>query len=139
MRYGDLAADSIGADNHQPALVLLHGMTFDRRHWAPLLAEPAIAGTGRRIVAFDLPGHGESPRRGSYGLADLVGVLHGAISEAGLDGPVLAGHSVGAGLATGYAARYPVSGVVNIDLPLVDGGFGDILRGLSRYSTATAS
>jgi pimeloyl-ACP methyl ester carboxylesterase len=128
MRYGDLAADSFGADNGQPALVLLHGLTFDRRHWSPVLADPAIAGSHRRIVSFDLPGHGESPRRDSYWLADLTDVLHAAISEAGLASPVVAGHSAGGVLATGYAARYPVSGVVNIDQPLLVGGFGDFLR-----------
>ena len=45
---------------------LLHGLTFDRRHWSPVLAEPAIAGSNRRVVGFDLPGYGESPRRDSY-------------------------------------------------------------------------
>jgi pimeloyl-ACP methyl ester carboxylesterase len=128
MRYGDLAADSIGTDTHQPALVLLHGLTYDRRQWSPVLAEPAIAGSGRRVVAFDLPGHGESPRRDSYGFRELTDVLHAAIGAAGLTSPVVVGHSAGGVLATSYAARYPVSGVVNIDQPLLAGGFADFLR-----------
>jgi len=118
MRYGDLAADSIGADDGRPALILLHGLTFNRRHWAPVLADPAIAGSRRRAVSFDLPGHGESPRRDSYRLTDLADVLHAAITEARLARPVVAGHSAGAVLATAYAARHPVRGVVNIDQPL---------------------
>jgi pimeloyl-ACP methyl ester carboxylesterase len=126
MRYGELAADSIGADDDRPALVLLHGLTFNRQHWAPVLADPAITGSNRRVVNFDLPGHGESPRRDSYtGLAD---VLHAAITEARLDSPVVAGHSAGGVLATAYAARYPVRGVVNIDQPLRVAGFGEFLR-----------
>jgi pimeloyl-ACP methyl ester carboxylesterase len=128
MRYGDLAADSIGADDDRPALVLLHGLTFSRQHWAPVLADPAIAGSNRRVVNFDLPGHGESPRRDSYRLTDLADVLHAAITEARLAGPVVAGHSAGGVLATAYAARYPVRGVVNIDQPLRVGGFGEFLR-----------
>src|SRR6185437_11627563 len=91
MRYGDLAADSIGADDDGPALVLLHGLTFNRQHWAAVLADPAIAGSSRRVVNFDLPGHGESPRRDSYQLADLAYVLHAAITEARLDRPVVPG------------------------------------------------
>jgi pimeloyl-ACP methyl ester carboxylesterase len=132
MRYGDLAADSIGADDNRPALVLLHGLTFNRQHWAPVLADPAIAGSNRRVVNFDLPGHGESPRRDSYRLTDLADVLHAAVTEARLARPVVAGHSAGAVLATAYAARYPVSGVVNIDQPLRVGGFGEFLRRSER-------
>lgn len=128
MRYGELAADSIGADDNRPALVLLHGLTFNRRHWAPVLADPALAESNRRIVNFDLPGHGESPRRDSYRLADLADVLHAAITDARLARPVVVGHSAAAVLATRYAARYPVSGVVNIDQPLRVGGFGEFLR-----------
>jgi pimeloyl-ACP methyl ester carboxylesterase len=128
MRYGNMAADSSGAVDNHPALVLLHGLTFDRRHWAPVLAQPTIAGSHRRVVAFDLPGHGESPRRDSYRLADLAEVLHAAITEAHLASPVVVGHSAGAVLATAYAARHPVSGVVNIDQPLRVGAFGDFLR-----------
>ncbi|MQY22794.1 alpha/beta fold hydrolase [Nocardia macrotermitis] len=128
MRYGNLAADSNGVDDGRPALVLLHGLTFDRRHWSPVLADLALAGSNRRVVAFDLPGHGESPRRDSYGLTELVDVLHEAITEADLTAPVVAGHSLGGVLATAYAARYPVNGVVNIDQPLRSGGFADFLR-----------
>ena len=128
MRYGDLAADSTGTDEHQPALVLLHGLTFNRGHWAPVLAEPVIARSDRRIVNFDLPGHGESPRQDSYNLTDMVEVLHTAITAARLASPVVVGHSAAAVLATAYAARHPVRGVVNIDQPLQVGGFADFLR-----------
>jgi pimeloyl-ACP methyl ester carboxylesterase len=128
MRYGELAADSTGADDDRPALVLLHGLTFNRQHWAPVLADPTIAGSNRRVVNFDLPGHGQSPRRDSYRLTDLAGVLHTAITQARLSSPVLAGHSAGAVLATAYAARYPTRGVVNIDQPLRLAGFAQFLR-----------
>ncbi len=41
-----------------PAFVLLHGLTFDRRMWYPVLdALPE----GQRAIAFDLPAHGGSP------------------------------------------------------------------------------
>lgn len=128
MRYGDLAADSGGADDERPALVLLHGLTFDRRQWVSVIADRAIAGSNRRVVAFDLPGHGESPRRATYRLTELTDVLHDAITAAGLTAPVVAGHSAGGVLATAYAGRYPVSGVVNIDQPLKVGRFADFLR-----------
>jgi pimeloyl-ACP methyl ester carboxylesterase len=80
------------------------------------------------VVNFDLPGHGQSPRRGSYRLTDLADALNAAITEAGLSRPVVAGHSAGGVVATAYAARYPVRGVVNIDQPLLLAGFGQFLR-----------
>jgi pimeloyl-ACP methyl ester carboxylesterase len=128
MRYGQLAADDHGSGRGQPPLVLLHGLTFSRRHWTSVLARLSAADPGRRVIAFDLPGHGESPGRDSYRLAEVAGVLHDAVQQAGLVAPVVAGHSIGAALATVYAGRYPVSGVVNIDQPLRAGGFADFLK-----------
>ena len=41
---------------------------------------------------------------------------------------MLVGHSIGAVLATVYAARHPARAVLNIDQPLLAGPFGDLLR-----------
>ncbi|MFF1485443.1 alpha/beta fold hydrolase [Streptomyces sp. NPDC058319] len=125
--HGGLAGDLHGdPDDPRPPLVLLHGLTSDRRLWGPLLAElPA----GRRVLALDLPGHGGSPRSASYTPDAVAALLHRAVMAAGLDRPVLAGHSLGGLLATVYAAAHPVRGVVNIDQPLLPGPFGELLRG----------
>lgn len=124
VRLGELAADLTGSDDGRSPVVLLHGLTFDRGMWAPLV--DALA--GRRAVAFDLPGHGDSPPQTSYALAEVADVLHEAITVAGLDAPVLVGHSIGAVLATAYAARHPARAVLNIDQPLLAGPFADLLR-----------
>lgn len=129
VRYlGGLAADDHGKTDDRPPLVLLHGLTYDRRQWEPLLDELAAVDPGRRVVAFDLPGHGESPRRDVYDLDEVADTLHVAILAAGLDAPVVVGHSLGGVLATRYATTYPVRGAVNVDQPLLVGGFGDLLR-----------
>jgi pimeloyl-ACP methyl ester carboxylesterase len=110
-------------------LVLLHGLTYDRRHWDPVLRELAVLDPGRKTLALDLPGHGDAPRRDSYRIAEVADVLHEQVLAAGLDEPVvLAGHSIGAVIATKYAARYPAAGVLNIDQPLLPGPFGAIVR-----------
>ena len=126
--FGDLAADSHGTADDRPPLVLLHGLSYDRRQWGPTLDALARIDTDRRTVAFDLPGHGDSPRRDSYHLDEIAEVVHQAVTDAGLDAPVLVGHSLGGALATVYAAAYPARGVVNLDQPLLVGAFGDVLR-----------
>lgn len=108
--------------------MLLHGLTYDRRQWDPLLRELAIADPGRRTLALDLPGHGDAPRRGTYRLAEVAEVIHDQVKAAGLTEPVVVGHSVGGLIATVYAARYPARAVVNLDQPLLPGPFGAIVR-----------
>ncbi|WP_326558123.1 alpha/beta fold hydrolase [Micromonospora sp. NBC_01796] len=126
--FGDLAAGSYGTGDDRPPLVLLHGMSYDRRQWGPVLRELAVVDPGRRVVAFDLPGHGDSPRRNSYHSDEVAAVIHRAVTDAGLEAPVLVGHSLGGVLATIYAATYPARGVVNVDQPLLVGNFGKALR-----------
>ncbi|KUN18801.1 alpha/beta hydrolase [Streptomyces antibioticus] len=124
--FGGLAGDLLGSpDDARPPLLLLHGLTFDRRHWAPFLAQlPA----GRRVLALDLPGHGASPESPSYTPDAVAVAVHRAVTAAGLDAPVVVGHSVGGLLATVYAAGHPVRGVVNVDQPLLPGPFGALLH-----------
>ncbi len=125
---GDICFDSHGKDDGRPAVVLLHGLSFDRRQWEPVLGELAVIDPDRRVLVFDLPGHGESPSRASYGLAEVAAVVHQAVVAAGVDAPIVVGHSLGGVLATVYAARHPARGVVNVDQPLLVGGFQDVLR-----------
>jgi pimeloyl-ACP methyl ester carboxylesterase len=114
---GGLAADQYGQDDHRPALVLLHGMTFDRTIWRPIVAELERIDPRRRVLAIDLPGHGQSLPQPSYELDDVPDQLNRAVQQAGLAAPVLVGHSAGALAATMYAARHPTRGVINIDQP----------------------
>ncbi|MEU4335303.1 alpha/beta fold hydrolase [Micromonospora lupini] len=109
-------------------LVLLHGLTFDRRQWDPVRRELAEIDPVRQVLAVDLPGHGDSPRRHSYRMAEVAEVVHDQVTAAGLADPVVVGHSVGAVVATTYAARYPVRGVVNLDQILLPGPFGAAVR-----------
>ena len=106
-------------------LLLLHGLTYDHRTWDPVRA--ALA-PGHRIIAPDLPGHGTAPRRASYELSEIVEVIHAQAEAAGLVEPVVAGHSLGAVIATAYAAAHPVSRVVNVDQVLLIGPFGTAVR-----------
>jgi pimeloyl-ACP methyl ester carboxylesterase len=104
-----------GEADRRPPLVLLHGLTFDRAMWLPALAELRAADSGRQVLALDLPGHGGSPVWPSYDIESLAAAVHGAVEWTRLEAPVVVGHSMAALIATRYAARYPVHGVVNVD------------------------
>lgn len=126
-----LAGDLAGAPDRRPPLVLLHGLTFDRTMWLPALAHLAELDPGRQVLALDLPGHGGSPGWASYDMEGLTEGVHRAVAEAGLQPPVLAGHSVAGAIATIYAARYPARGVVNVDQPLQIEPFARLVSSLA--------
>jgi pimeloyl-ACP methyl ester carboxylesterase len=126
--YGDLAGESQGSADRTGGLVLLHGLSYDRRQWGPLRRELAGLDPDRRVLTLDLPGHGGSPRRASYPLTEVAAAVHDAVIAAGLDAPIVVGHSLGGLLATIYGATYPTRGVVNVDQPLVVGAFAERLR-----------
>jgi pimeloyl-ACP methyl ester carboxylesterase len=116
VRWAGLAGrERAGEDPAAQAFVLLHGLTFDRRMWDPVLeALPAQ----HRAIAFDLPGHGGSPMLPERGLAPVADAIRQAVLDADLEAPVMVGHSIGGPLASIYASRYPASGVISVDAPL---------------------
>ena len=117
IELGGMIADSYGVDDDRTPLVLLHGLTYSRRTWAPVTAELERVDSGRRVVALDLPGHGQSPSRMPHTLEHVAALVHEAVTQAGLREPVVVGHSMSGGLALVYGAAHPVRGVVNIDAP----------------------
>jgi pimeloyl-ACP methyl ester carboxylesterase len=114
-QFAGLAASLDGDPGRRAPLILLHGLTFDRTMWRPALAELRKIDPRRRIFAVDLPGHGGSPARSCYDLDNIAEGVHRAAVSARLRAPVMVGHSVGAVIATAYAASYPACGVVNVD------------------------
>jgi pimeloyl-ACP methyl ester carboxylesterase len=128
IRWAGLAGREQGTESPAgPSIVFLHGLTFDRRMWDPVLeALP----DRQRAIAFDLPGHGGSPALRRRGLAPVVDAIHDAVLDAGLDAPILVGHSIGGALASIYAATYPAAGVVVVDAPIRLEPFAELLRSL---------
>jgi pimeloyl-ACP methyl ester carboxylesterase len=95
------------------------------------VAELETMDPGRRVLAIDLPGHGDSPEQPTYGLEQIADQVHGAVEGAGLDAPVVVGHSAGGVAATIYAAKHPTRGVVDVDQVLQIGPFADLVRSLA--------
>jgi pimeloyl-ACP methyl ester carboxylesterase len=125
-----LAADDFGYSDSRPPLVLLHGLTFDRRMWGPSLSRLAGIDPGRRVLALDLPGHGASGSWPSYDMESLAQGVHRAVEAAQIEAPVVVGHSIGAIIATFYAARYPTACVINVDQPLQVAQFAGLVQSL---------
>jgi pimeloyl-ACP methyl ester carboxylesterase len=128
--YAGLAADDRGVTDDRAPFVLLHGLTFDRTMWRPALAELEAIDPGRRAIALDLPGHGESPDASSYGLEATVAHIRAAILEAGLRDPILVGHSASASAAAVYAAQHPTSGIVEVEGTFLVAPFAAMLRSI---------
>ncbi len=103
-----------------PVVLFVHGWSCCREHFRSQLADPNL-GRARRLVAIDLPGHGESPPSAAPLTMDtfadaVVAVLDGI----GADDAVLVGHSNGMPVAMRVLTRHPrrVAGLVSIDGPM---------------------
>ncbi|MCF6691974.1 alpha/beta fold hydrolase [Raoultella terrigena] len=85
-------------------LVLLHGISSGAASWHKQMALP-----GYRVLAWDMPGYGESPmlsaERADAG--DYAEALAQLLDRAGVERAVLVGHSLGALVASAFAAKYP--------------------------------
>lgn len=98
-------------------LVLLHGVTASAAIWWRV--GPALAATGRHVVAPDLPGHGRTGHwAGRPRFSDMAADIAAWIRAAGLDRPDLqvVGHSYGAMIA----AHLPGAGVRPASIVLLD-------------------
>lgn len=131
VRLAGMVADDQGGTDDRAPVVFLHGLTFDRRMWRPVMDTLARVEPGRRALAFDLPGHGDSPGWPAYDVDSLADGVHRAVEAAALPAPVVVGHSMSAVVATVYAAQYPVQGVINVDQPLQVEPFARFVRSLA--------
>lgn len=105
-----------GSSDDRP-LVLLHGVTASARIWWRVGS--ALAASGRRVVAVDLPGHGLTGHwRGHRRFRDNATDVAAWIRAAGLDRPdvQIVGHSWGAMTA----AALPGAGIRPATLVLLD-------------------
>jgi len=96
-----------------PPVVLLHGVQVDGLSW---LRTAQALEADHRVVMPDLRGHGRSGRIDApvppqITVDDMVTVL----AAAGVDEPIVIGHSMGADVAGRLAAQHAVRGLVLVD------------------------
>ncbi len=109
-------------------LVLLHGSNASLHTWEPWVAR---LGGRYRIISFDFPAHGltgQSPD-GQYTQAAYAKVLGAVAANRGLTRFVVAGNSMGGGVAARFAADHPdrIAGLILVDAsgaPYPDGDGG---------------
>ncbi|PDT24936.1 alpha/beta fold hydrolase [Rhizobium hidalgonense] len=85
-------------------LVLIHGVGMRLEAWAPQIA---FLSAGHRVIAVDMPGHGESAKlpAGSR-LEEFVAWFGRFLDEMAIDAANVAGHSMGALVSGGAAATF---------------------------------
>jgi pyruvate dehydrogenase E2 component (dihydrolipoamide acetyltransferase) len=98
--------DGIG----DPAVLFVHGVGGWAENWTETIAR--VAASGRRAIAFDLPGFGDSTavKSAKYFHPDAPfypAVVEGVRGALGLDRPHLVGHSLGGGIAAVTAVVHP--------------------------------
>lgn len=99
-----IAYREAGHGNGSP-LVLLHAFASSSATWIPLVNH--LAAAGFHVIAFDLPGHGQSDWLGHYSLASMEDSLASALSQLDLHRFDLVGHSLGGHLAMRLGSRFP--------------------------------
>lgn len=125
----DLYINAIEKPGAHPTIVFIHGRCLSLRMWEKQFASQLLS--SYRLIAIDLPGHGDSDRSlkpmSDYSVHGLVSFLKGIIDRLELTDYVLVGHSYGAHFAleailqlTGcrgiFAMTVPLTKPVQFDL-----------------------
>jgi pimeloyl-ACP methyl ester carboxylesterase len=108
----------VEAGTDDPALVLVHGWASDKRVWQPHIGPLSAA---HRVLAIDLPGHGESDEpAAAYSMDLFARGIAAALDGAGIVRVVLVGHSNGVPTVRQFYRLYPARtlGLVLVDGPL---------------------
>ena len=92
-------------DGAEPPLVLIHGVGDRLEAWDEVVT---ALGPGRRIIRYDLRGHGRSDKPpGPYELADFVADHVAVLEQAGMARAHVAGFSLGGLIAQAIAISRP--------------------------------
>jgi pimeloyl-ACP methyl ester carboxylesterase len=102
-RAANLAYEDHGGGSEQPPIVFLHGAGGSRLHWPPRLRRLP----GFRVLAPDLPGHGESPDGRASSIEEYSGAVKAWQVELGMGPAFVVGHSMGSAIALTLALEAP--------------------------------
>jgi pimeloyl-ACP methyl ester carboxylesterase len=105
------------------ALVLIHGWSCNLDYWRDQIPDFAKR---NRVIAIDLPGHGQSDKpQLVYSMDFFARAVDAVLHDAGVKRAVLVGHSMGTPVARQFYRKYPKK---TLAIVIVDGAlrpFGD--------------
>ncbi|CNF21226.1 2-hydroxy-6-oxo-6-phenylhexa-2%2C4-dienoate hydrolase [Yersinia rohdei] len=103
---------------HGQAVILLHGISSGSASWVKQYSDRALT-DGHRLIAWDAPGYGGSAALAQTepSAADYANALAALVERLQLAQPLIVGHSLGALIASAYAAAnsHKVAGLVLAD------------------------
>ncbi len=117
-RYAKLDGARIHYQSHgkgREALVLIHGWTCNLDYWRDQVPDFAKR---NRVVAIDLPGHGQSDKpQLAYSMDLFARAVDAVMRDAHVERAVLVGHSMGTPVARQFYRKYPQKtlGIVIVD------------------------
>jgi pimeloyl-ACP methyl ester carboxylesterase len=108
-RFADLDGVRVHYDNYgkgNEALVFVHGWTCNATFWKANV--PAFVGQ-TRVIALDLPGHGESdkPEKLVYSMDLFARAIDAVLQDAKVERAVLVGHSMGTPVIRQFYRKFP--------------------------------
>jgi pimeloyl-ACP methyl ester carboxylesterase len=86
------------------AIVFIHGAGGSHQIW---LNQLRVLGRRWRVIALDLPGHGDSNGSGAEQIEVYRDLVKEFVAQFGLGRIVLVGHSMGGAITQGFALAYP--------------------------------
>jgi pimeloyl-ACP methyl ester carboxylesterase len=132
--HGTLAISEVGSG--EPVLLLIHGNSFCKKVWRHILNSPL--NKVHRIIAFDLPGHGESSNtinpeqdytQPGYARAAVELLKKMAVKEVVVFGWSLGGHIGIEMIPLAPAVGLTIRGLMIVGTPPV--GYGDLDKGFT--------
>lgn len=115
----------------QRTVLLLHGMMGSRDSWSRVAT--VLRARGDRVIALDLPGHGDAPRDAQGTVESAATAVVRAVRTDG--GPLIAlGHSYGGTVLSAAAPRLPLGLAVYVDTICAFRGGGDREELVARYA-----
>ena len=99
------------------ALVLVHGWSCNLDNWRDQIPDLSKR---NRVIALDLPGHGQSDKPNvAYTMDLFANAIDAVLRDAKVERAVIAGHSMGTPVARQFYRKYPQK---TLGIIIVDGG-----------------
>ena len=114
---GDIRVHYKSFGKGSEALVLVHGWSCNLDNWRDQFPDLSKR---NRVIALDLPGHGQSDKpKVTYTMDLFAGAIDTVMRHAKVERAVIAGHSMGTPVARQFYRKYPQK---TLGIIIVDGG-----------------